>query len=139
MKSDMRPGILKTAVSSSSPLGSESPAGLAASSPGVGGSIDSNLGIVGSSLMETFRMSCTDCNRSVLDSAEGKKNQNGPNVQTLRKLQKWKCCSITEVIEELMQFLLKAMPTFRRCLACRASLMTITKAAWSRSARSSLY
>ena len=66
----MRPGILKTAVSSSSPLGSESPAGLAASSPGVGGSIDSNLGIVGSSLMETFRMSCTDCNRSVLDSAE---------------------------------------------------------------------
>ena len=66
----MSPGILKTADSSSSPLGSESPAGLAASSPGVGGSIDSNLGIVGSSLMETFRMSCTDCNRSVLDSAE---------------------------------------------------------------------
>ena len=71
MKSEIRPGILKTADSSS---GSESsPAGLAAS-PGVGGSIDSNLGIVGSSSMDTFRMSCTDCNRSVLDSAEREEN-----------------------------------------------------------------
>ena len=72
MKSEIRPGILKTADSSGVP-GSESPAGLAAS-PGVGGSIDSNLGIVGSSFMDTFRMSCTDCNRSVLDSAEREEN-----------------------------------------------------------------
>ena len=75
MKSEIRPGILKTADSSGFPgsPGSESPAGLAAS-PGVGGSIDSNLGIVGSSSMDTFRMSCTDCNRSVLDSAEREEN-----------------------------------------------------------------
>ena len=73
MKSEIRPGILKTADSSGVP-GSESPAGLVAS-PGVGGSMDSNLGIVGSSFMDTFRMSCTDCNRSVLDSAEKEENQ----------------------------------------------------------------
>ena len=72
MKSEIRPGILKTADSSGVP-GSESPAGLVAS-PGVGGSMDSNLGIVGSSFMDTFRMSCTDCNRSVLDSAEREEN-----------------------------------------------------------------
>ena len=73
MKSEIRPGILKTADSSGLP-GSESPAGLAAS-PGVGGSMDSNLGIVGSSSIDTFRMSCTDCNKSVLDSAEREKNE----------------------------------------------------------------
>jgi len=67
LKSEISPGILKTADSSGLP-GSESPAGLEAS-PGVGGSMDSSLGIVGSSFMDTFRMSCTDCNRSVLDSA----------------------------------------------------------------------
>ena len=78
MKSEIRPGILKTADSSGLP-GSESPAGLAAS-PGVGGSIDSNLGIVGSSFMDTFRMSCTDCNRSVLDSAEKEKNESKGSV-----------------------------------------------------------
>ena len=73
MKSEIRPGILKTADSSGLP-GSESPAGLAAS-PGVGGSMDSNLGIVGSSSIDTFRISCTDCNKSVLDSAEREKNE----------------------------------------------------------------
>ena len=119
----MRPGILKTAVSSSSPLGSESPAGLAASSPGVGGSIDSNLGIVGSSLMETFRMSCTDCNRSVLDSAE--------NHVAFCRHERMNVCSKDAASSEML--------TFRRCLACRASLMTIAKTAWSRGARSSLY
>ena len=57
LKSEIRPGILKTADSSSgSPASESSPAGLV-SSPGVGGSIDSNLGIVGSSSMDTFRMS----------------------------------------------------------------------------------